>query len=673
MSIDLLLLNCTNLPWRPIYPYAFVQVGALARQAGLVVRTVDLLQIPRDRWEHFLQPIVAASQPRAVGLHIRQGDSVYLDDYLTPPSRPPNGHVYFPIEDNRELVRIIRRGTPAPVIAGGFGFTTHAKRLFEYLELDFGVQGCPDEVLRNFESVLLRRDLRSVQSLMFREDGVTQSNPRGYFGPLDEREYNDAVVNELVRFYGHAQLYGAHPPTVAVEVMRGCPFGCYFCTEPHVKGRRLRYRSQEVVEAELDFLLSHGLRRFWLICSELDIQGPGFALELAERIIRLRERHPGAPIEWSGYVLPRLKESDLRTLQRAGYVGALNEVLSLDDDNLRAARVPYRANQAVAFLKAVTKLEKEDAAEAARSAATPRVNGAVTYWTPKDLASVFGLFLGNAFADERTLQRTLRRIDAEGLKQNYRMGVVIPGTRVFEPDGVPICPTTAQGLRSYDAKGERAVDTLWPTFYFPPYLLQRLGNPGEVLDFCAYVGETFMSNGHRSRKDWSAFLIQHSSAEEFERLLTAALAAHPLGADTVPSLPGPAAAILAQFTTPTVALIRQLLSPPPLQKARWNAVAQMLLAHIFRSNLTRVGPVLQTLELPHERIDPGWSELCLTEHLSRRFESKAALLSRIIAQHGEEPLERLFVESLLYANNIVLRRDYSELLFGSQCLAATAV
>jgi hypothetical protein len=37
------------------------------------VRTVDLLQIPRDRWEHFLKPIVEESQPRAVGLHIRQG------------------------------------------------------------------------------------------------------------------------------------------------------------------------------------------------------------------------------------------------------------------------------------------------------------------------------------------------------------------------------------------------------------------------------------------------------------------------------------------------------------------------------------------------------------------------------------------------------------------------
>jgi hypothetical protein len=50
MRVDLLLLNCTNLPWRPIYPYAFVQVGALARKARLGVRTVDLLQIPRDRW-----------------------------------------------------------------------------------------------------------------------------------------------------------------------------------------------------------------------------------------------------------------------------------------------------------------------------------------------------------------------------------------------------------------------------------------------------------------------------------------------------------------------------------------------------------------------------------------------------------------------------------------------
>jgi hypothetical protein len=621
--VDLLLLNATNLPWRPIFPYAFVQVSAVARRHGLSVKAVDLLDVPRDRWSTFLAAHLTAAQPRMVGLHIRQGDSVFVDDYYASPNGPATTRKYFPIDDNLALVATLRGLTRAPIVAGGFGFTTHAARLFDHLGIDYGVQGDPDDVFARFEDVVAGRDLASVRGLIHR-GGINQ---RGYFAPYEGIEYTEPIVDDMIRFYGHAQLFGANPPTVAVEVMRGCPFRCFFCTEPQVKGASFRYRDLDVVEAELEGLVKRQLRRFWLVCSELDIQGVGFGLELAERITRMRERHGGLPIEWSAYALPRLEEDELRTLQRAGYTGALNDVLSLDDANLRDARVPYRSKQAIAFLKAVTKLDREEAGSAeAAAAAEGKLRAGLTQRSPKELASVFGLFLGNAHATPTTIATTLLRIEEEGLRENYRAALAFPSTRVFAPDGEPICETTERGLRSYGPDGERPIDPIHPTFYYPDFLIERLGSPAGVMDFMRYVADTFMSVAHRGRKDWAWFLSNHISMELFAALL------------------------------PEAQPVRELFSPPPAAKALWNGRASAALEQVLAIHEPSVMRVRATLGATREM-----NEYQLTRHLYGRFTSRAELVAAV-APAG--PVEQLFVDWLLYRNNVQLRAEYRELLFG---------
>ncbi len=621
--VDLLLLNATNLPWRPIFPYAFVQVSAVARRHGLSVKTLDLLDIPRDRWRTFLINHVEAARPRMVGLHIRQGDSVFIDDYYASPNGPPTTRNYFPIDDNVELVALLRELTDAPIIVGGFGFTTHAARLYEHLGIDYGVQGDPDDVFARFEDVVAGRDLSAVKSLIHR-GGV---NKRGYFAPYEGIEYTDSIVDEMIKFYGHAQLYGANPPTVAVEVMRGCPFSCFFCTEPHVKGASFRYRDLDVVEAEIEGLVKRQLRRFWLVCSELDIQGAKFGLELAERITRMRERHGGLPIEWSAYALPRLEEDELRTLQRAGYTGALNDVLSLDDTNLRAARVPYRSKQAIAFLKAVTRLDREDAGSAAAAAAAEaKVRAGLTQRSPKELASVFGLFLGNAHATPATIATTLRRIEEEGLRESYRAGLAFPSTRVFAPNGEPICETTERGLRTYGRDGERPIDPIHPTFYYPDFLIERLGTPAGVMDFMRYVGETFMSVGHRARKDWAWFLSNHISMDGFAALL------------------------------PAPAPIREMFSPPPAARAAWNGAAKAAIDQVLEAIEPAAARVRTALG-----IGKTMNEYQLTEQLYSRFSTRDEVIGAVAP---ETLAERFFLDWLLYDNNVQLRPEYRELLFG---------
>ena len=86
VSTDLLLLNATNLPWRPIFPYAFVQVSAIARRNGLSVRVVDMLDVPQERWQGFLATHL--ERHRAVDLEgVRLGGPVPEDDAPQPRRR----------------------------------------------------------------------------------------------------------------------------------------------------------------------------------------------------------------------------------------------------------------------------------------------------------------------------------------------------------------------------------------------------------------------------------------------------------------------------------------------------------------------------------------------------------------------------------------------------------
>ncbi|WPB72596.1 hypothetical protein KYC5002_26430 [Archangium violaceum] len=75
-QFDLLLLNASNLPQLPIYPYAFVQVSAIARRFGLSVRRLDLLQVRREFWRPMLQELIQRHRPRMVGIHLRQQDTL---------------------------------------------------------------------------------------------------------------------------------------------------------------------------------------------------------------------------------------------------------------------------------------------------------------------------------------------------------------------------------------------------------------------------------------------------------------------------------------------------------------------------------------------------------------------------------------------------------------------
>ena len=89
--MDLLLLNASNLPDKAVYPYAFVQVSALARHFDLTVARFDFVRLNRQQIRLHLTRLIRRHRPRMIGLHLRQADSVVESDYPPPPSGDRSG------------------------------------------------------------------------------------------------------------------------------------------------------------------------------------------------------------------------------------------------------------------------------------------------------------------------------------------------------------------------------------------------------------------------------------------------------------------------------------------------------------------------------------------------------------------------------------------------------
>ena len=499
---DLLLLNASNYAGQPIFPYAFVQVSAIARSRGLTVARRDLLGVPRQQWPQLVASLIARHRPRMVGFHVRQADSQYLDEYKEIDGSEPPDDPYLPVDDTRTLVEIVRSVTDVPTVAGGFGFSLHAQKMMPFLGTDYGVVGGPDAFFEAFDA-LAARDLSGadrIGNLLFWRGGEVQGGPQTYFGPLQAPEYDEAILAELVAFYDRhgvalSQDGDRDHADVPVEILRGCPCRCYFCTEPHVKGRKVQARSLDAILTDVAFLADRGVRVLWFICSELNMGGMRFPLELADRMRRFNEGRGDRRILWRAYAMPKpgMTRDQLEILMASGYLPGWNEFVSFDDDNLRACRMPYRVVDAVAYYRTLRELIRDDS---------------LHLGTP---LHKFEMFLGNAFMTPETMRTTLEIVDREGFSRDKFYGDSVGATRVYEIDGALTCGTPDQ-IFSFgpDGRTDRP-DTLRPTFHYAPALLEALGGEAEVDAFVAYASRTLLTRNHQAGLDVLGFLTTHTT------------------------------------------------------------------------------------------------------------------------------------------------------------------
>lgn len=115
---------------------------------------------------------------------------------------------------------------------------------------DFVLTGEADETFLQFlEFVEGKRAKEEVQGLVWLENRELHRNRNQE--KLVDVELNPAPDLSLISGFHHSKIFTGSRIVVPVQVSRGCPHDCSFCSVTGIFGRKIRYRSVENVMEEL--------------------------------------------------------------------------------------------------------------------------------------------------------------------------------------------------------------------------------------------------------------------------------------------------------------------------------------------------------------------------------------------------------------------------------------
>ncbi|HVM60826.1 MAG TPA: lipid biosynthesis B12-binding/radical SAM protein [Verrucomicrobiae bacterium] len=283
--ILLVSVNTEDQPY-PVYPLALDYLRAPLQQAGHETRTWDARQgVDLGRLVQDYRPDVALVSIR----NADNNDAVNIKNYL------PGALA---------VVGAIKDHSAATVVLGGSGYSLFPEEILRGSRADFGVAGAGEHVVVPLiEHLLAGTDPRALPGLVHR-DGSNPPDPPPGTAVL-------AREPELVRFYW---AQGGIP---GVQLKRGCPFECVYCTYPLLEGRKFLQKDAVAAVDEVQELYElAGVDQFFVVDSVMNAV-PELARAFAEEL-RRRE----LPVRWSGYFLPRgITRADLELWKAAGLDG----------------------------------------------------------------------------------------------------------------------------------------------------------------------------------------------------------------------------------------------------------------------------------------------------------------------------------------------------------------
>lgn len=661
-----LLFNASNLLPGPgssvplVYPYAFVQVREIADRYGIAVKSLDIsvLEASELTWQQLVRSLIAENQPDAIGITIRQVDSLNVFDSL-------DGKVRFdPIGLTQRLIAFLRTQTEVPIVLGGFGFTAMAHQLFAFLKPDYAVCGAPDGFFAALSDVVQGRQLSQVPNLVHWNGPEVVINTRQHFAPATRPEYTRTVLEDIQRFYGAHRLYSPQQfMGLPVELARGCPYACSFCIEPLVKGKQERTRDLDVVMADVEFLAKHGISKFWLICSEINIHHKSDRiLSVAERMSHLRERY-GPHLTWNAYLLPReFSRDEIRTVVNSGFLGAGNDYVSMEPTTMKTARLPYNLKQSIHWL------ETYNRAGAAQ--------GGVRDWS---------IFLGHEGNGVDSIRTTLAQLLSLNLLEYYDKVLTINATRVFDIQQrhyeekylYRVLPENTDGIGPHNMNA-------FPTYYYNKALVDALGGISQVEVFFRFLQYTILSNKTKTRFDAGRFLREALGPDEFRALFLSKcrLSALNIGAQELGLLFNPRvmdAKIIEAARRACTQLSRSGLADKALEQV-WSpsfaaherfqadtsgAVSRILLYCLFAGWQEQCDEVLQGLGCEGLTTQDVWKTPSFVVHrmLFKRFGSQTGLDGFKTEQVKRGRWEQagvtpLFYRFLIAFNGISLKPEY---------------
>ncbi|HEX9192125.1 MAG TPA: lipid biosynthesis B12-binding/radical SAM protein [Candidatus Deferrimicrobiaceae bacterium] len=231
LRVFLVSVNRETVP-APVAPLGLSYIAGAALRDGHRVELLDLCfssDVDRD-----IEGALRRFHPDLVGISIRNVDN------LTFP-----GSVSY-LDEIRAAVDALKKGTGAPIVAGGPGFSIFPEKLLDLLGIPLGIVGEGEEAFRVLARALERGEGVPEHPNLFRRGTAAATVRKAQVS----RDGIGAPARELLDNRRYLELGGMGN----LQTKRGCPFDCIYCTYPHISGASLRLRPPEDVAGEMELL-----------------------------------------------------------------------------------------------------------------------------------------------------------------------------------------------------------------------------------------------------------------------------------------------------------------------------------------------------------------------------------------------------------------------------------
>jgi radical SAM superfamily enzyme YgiQ (UPF0313 family) len=315
MKVLLISANTTHTP-HPVYPLGIdYLVGALTPR-----HEVRLLDVNTSGGAAPLEAAVKEDPPDVIGLSLRNIDNV---DTLAVKS--------FTAGYER-IVRTIRDCTRVPIVLGGSGFSIFPGELMSRLGADYGVVGEGEHMASLLDDLARGDDPSPLPGIVVQGGAIR--------GPVP---WSGAVRRQMRPEDPLRRFYLERGGILNLQTKRGCPFGCIYCTYPHIEGHRMRLVDPEQVAREAIELQEMGARFLFITDSAFNADC-NHSLAVARAF-----RRRGLAIPWGAFLAPlRPPEGYYDTLAEAGLTHAEFGTESLCDSQLKWYGKPFGAGEVLA-------------------------------------------------------------------------------------------------------------------------------------------------------------------------------------------------------------------------------------------------------------------------------------------------------------------------------------
>jgi radical SAM superfamily enzyme YgiQ (UPF0313 family) len=260
-----ILLVYPNLQMINLLPSNVSLLAACLKERGFAVDLFDTTFYPLeeksmdDRRAEFLQ--VRPADLSQYGIRYKT-TGVFSDFRAKVKDFSPDLIAITMVEDTFPLaLALLRevRGAGIPVIAGGVHVTLAPDLVLAQPEVDMICRGEGEEALPEVcERLRDGRHVRDVRNIWLKEGENVMRNPMRPLVDLDTLPYNDFTLFQKERFFRPMQ--GKVFRMVPIEIDRGCPYQCTYCSAPALKtiiqqesgGRYYRIKSIGRIIRELE-------------------------------------------------------------------------------------------------------------------------------------------------------------------------------------------------------------------------------------------------------------------------------------------------------------------------------------------------------------------------------------------------------------------------------------